>query len=1055
MVLFGHTWSNSRSSKYKTTAATLYKEYVAKERKAYNAYNKKMKEAKEKKKTLNLRKVNKVKLFSQLTKDEKAVFQKRAEEEINFNYFVIGQCTRVPAASAPSSSARGPSLSRKSKILESAELNLSYIKQGDIPAILTLFDTRNLNLEDALQIQQASEEGKYAVLEVSWNCLLTNSWWMSEHDVAVSKCMNPMPTKCSKCPNVNDLCYCDGSVFPGRGPTAFPCDRALICNDCRPLYLYRENSEGGAAFVPQKDIWRCDDCLKTPRTFEGLFGYVTPPRDNPRCRSVSFPARDSITGRRVQTCLPVRSPGAPVLEFGTDHNPARDYAQYVQRIQNAPEPTFVQSVQKSAAIALLDTFGDAGLSAGQMTSVLKGLKKMKEKALIKTDLPIFAKVETLKKWSGREDGDVFGSIPETYFIDISALGQGETEVAVNMLNPLLAIQRLLLKETIPRSALYIGDGQVLTFEDGEPAVGGEYFENIFYRSRCKEFPLENVKLLVISSSDKMLACGQTSYPLYLQNGNVRRAFATEATTLLSFLPVIPKRLPHGGDEERFTREQSETYNQVCNDAVALVLKKFEEANLQGGVMLLYPDGIERKTNFICASIAEDMEGKFDKCLISVNSCPRCWIQNKHFGSWLPMHACGCSPLGFRTPAQTFQFLFACFMNQAVKGLSKETDERAASLGMRHYKVVNQLLAFSTFFGEGGVYSVMNYDDLHSMYLGLFVLILSGADILFRKFFKETRFMSSYEDAHNKVETILKYLQGMNDGVHILKPMRLGWYRKRAWNGVEYQCFMQHILFVFGTHDALISDRPTRLAFVEIIKNTHSLYVRMKMKSSWREREIKQLREDISTILWDLQRLFNTEVDLTVDDRTPEETFSFIGPLPAKKPKTTISGPTSKKGRNEDVSSDSDSGSDDLSDSTSSTEDSEDESNECFTLKGNQTRIPKVHAATTIPDCIVNHGNGAIGATGMFECMHRRGKRCIKHSNRIQSQTLQGQVLLSSVTEASETAPRPVRTERARLFYEEHMGSPQSVEILSEGDSSEEEVARPFVHVGAGNKFIYI
>jgi hypothetical protein len=40
-----------------------------------------MKEAKEKKKTLNLRKVDKVKLFSKLSKEEKAVFQKRAEEE--------------------------------------------------------------------------------------------------------------------------------------------------------------------------------------------------------------------------------------------------------------------------------------------------------------------------------------------------------------------------------------------------------------------------------------------------------------------------------------------------------------------------------------------------------------------------------------------------------------------------------------------------------------------------------------------------------------------------------------------------------------------------------------------------------------------------------------------------------------------------------------------------------------------------------------------------------------------------------------------------------------
>ena len=43
------------------------------------------------------------------------------------------------------------------------------------------------------------------------NCLLTNSWWMSwmsEHDVAVSKCMNLMPTKCSKRLDVHDLCYC-------------------------------------------------------------------------------------------------------------------------------------------------------------------------------------------------------------------------------------------------------------------------------------------------------------------------------------------------------------------------------------------------------------------------------------------------------------------------------------------------------------------------------------------------------------------------------------------------------------------------------------------------------------------------------------------------------------------------------------------------------------------------------------------------------------------------------------------------------------------------------
>jgi hypothetical protein len=154
VVLFGHTWSNSRSSRLKTTAATLYKQHVAPKRKASNAYNKKLKEAKENKKTLNIRKVNTVKLFSKLTKEEKAVFQKRAEEEISYDYFVIGKCTRVPAPSAAaSSSARGTFLSRKSNILESAELKLSHIKQGDIPAILTLFVSRNPNLEASLQIQ--------------------------------------------------------------------------------------------------------------------------------------------------------------------------------------------------------------------------------------------------------------------------------------------------------------------------------------------------------------------------------------------------------------------------------------------------------------------------------------------------------------------------------------------------------------------------------------------------------------------------------------------------------------------------------------------------------------------------------------------------------------------------------------------------------------------------------------------------------------------------------------------------------------------------------------
>jgi hypothetical protein len=515
----------------------LYSEHVRKERKAYNAYNKKVLKAAALGKKVNLREVQPVKLFSQLTAAEKLVFEQRAAEEIPYGYFVIGKCTRVETTnsnlSRASSVERGSS--RKSKLVTTAGLNLTRIKPGDTPAILTIFFAKQPSLQDAQQQEELFPGvGDKQVLEVSWKCLLTNSWFMSEHDVAVSECRRPQRLRCCRldCKTNWDaeekkevegeakeeeatkkekpaLSWCDGAVFPGRGPTVFPCDRLFICLECREGQCYREE---------KTDIWHCDECLLTPRTFEGLYGYITPPRDNPRCNSVSFPVRDPVTGTRTQGRLPVRSPGAPVLRFGTNHNPAKAYIQFLQRREAAKKLSYVEQRQKEGAAALLDIFNDAGLSAGQVSCVVNGLKKMKERNLIQTPIPIFAKLETLKKRTGRGEGDVFASIPETHFIDTSALGQGETEVAVNLLDPLLTFQRLLLKPSIPVSAMYIGDGEVLAFEDGEPAVGGEYCQNEFYRSRCKDFPKANTKVLVIVSSDNMIASGQTSCPLYIRNG---------------------------------------------------------------------------------------------------------------------------------------------------------------------------------------------------------------------------------------------------------------------------------------------------------------------------------------------------------------------------------------------------------------------------------------------------------------------------------------------------------------------------------------------------------
>ena len=150
----------------------------------------------------------------------------------------------------------------------------------------------------------------------------------------------------------------------------------------------------------------------------------------------------------------------------------------------------------------------------------------------------------------------------------------------------------------------------------------------------------------------------------------------------------------------------------------------------------------------------------------------------------------------------------------MKHLPTETDERATSLGMKHFKVVNQLLAFKHCFGEGRVYAAMNYDDLHMLFLGLFVLILSAADVLFCRHFKRTKLVQTYEDVHQLVESLLALSPGMNDGVHILKMMRMGWFRLEAWNGVDNECFLSHLLFIFSTHDSLIEKGCIRLAFAK-------------------------------------------------------------------------------------------------------------------------------------------------------------------------------------------------------------------------------------------------
>ena len=113
-------------------------------------------------KKLNLRKVNPVKLFSKLTAAERLVFEQRAAEEIPYGYYVIGNCTRIETTtsnlSRASSVERGSS--RKSKLVTTAGLNLTRIKPGDTPAILTIFLRSDRRLRLLSDMRSFSQEKK-------------------------------------------------------------------------------------------------------------------------------------------------------------------------------------------------------------------------------------------------------------------------------------------------------------------------------------------------------------------------------------------------------------------------------------------------------------------------------------------------------------------------------------------------------------------------------------------------------------------------------------------------------------------------------------------------------------------------------------------------------------------------------------------------------------------------------------------------------------------------------------------------------------------------------
>jgi hypothetical protein len=360
---------------------------------------------------------------------------------------------------------------------------------------------------------------------------------------------------------------------------------------------------------------------------------------------------------------------------------------------------------------------------------------------------------------------------------------------------------------------------------------------------------------------------------------------------------------------------------------------------------------------------------------------------------------------------------------------------------------------------------MNYDDLHMLFLGLFVLILSAADVLFCRHFKRTKLMQTYEDVHNLVEFLLGLSPGMNDGVHILKAMKMGWFRLESWNGVDNECFLSHLLFIFCTHDSLIENKEIRIAFAKIVRTVYSLYVRFKVKKVYRSAELDSISTDIASVLSDLERVFKLSVDNARDERTLESSFSFLDPVPERARGKTDQEETKQKGKSKFFKKRPH---EELEEKVKKTADipvTEEEGVEedveppervtvgdnltAATLAGNQTRTHKIHALTMIRAHLELLGSLDVGSTRLFETLHRLIKAFTRHSNRAKLGAVEAQVIRNSVFRL-DSAPKPLRSVKARLYKEQTSNLQVIPADYSESSSDEEDKPIKYIHASTGS-----
>ena len=182
---------------------------------------------------------------------------------------------------------------------------------------------------------------------------MNHAYWTSPFDVEYSKADQPEPRICEGCGlDKPRKTYCDGGAFRGIGPSAAPCNWAVLCTDCREdeNFLHPVN----------KDSWLCWRCLHSPSSLLAMYGRMWPPRDSYR------------TGETVE----IWPLGAPLLfpRIALGMHPADEYDR--RQESSREQVTEVELKRRETAEGLKTMFTDMGCSKKSQNICLQHLKRL-------------------------------------------------------------------------------------------------------------------------------------------------------------------------------------------------------------------------------------------------------------------------------------------------------------------------------------------------------------------------------------------------------------------------------------------------------------------------------------------------------------------------------------------------------------------------------------------------------------------------------------------------------------------------------------------------------